>query len=53
MKALRWYGKSDVRVEDIAEQEINNNYDVILRITSTAALGYLDMLDGFASGQAE
>lgn len=39
MKALRWYGKGDVRVEDIAEPEIVDDRDVILRITSTAICG--------------
>jgi threonine dehydrogenase-like Zn-dependent dehydrogenase len=39
MKALRWYGKGDVRVEDIAEPRIINAHDVIVRITSTAICG--------------
>jgi threonine dehydrogenase-like Zn-dependent dehydrogenase len=38
MKALRSYGKGDVRVEveDVPEPEIIDNRDVLLRITSTA-----------------
>jgi threonine dehydrogenase-like Zn-dependent dehydrogenase len=39
MKALRWYGKGDVRVEDVPEPEIIDDRDILIRITSTAICG--------------
>jgi threonine dehydrogenase-like Zn-dependent dehydrogenase len=39
MKALCWYGKGDVRVEDVADPNIVDSRDLILRITSTAICG--------------
>jgi threonine dehydrogenase-like Zn-dependent dehydrogenase len=39
MKALCWYGKGDVRVEDVADPTIVDARDVILKITSTAICG--------------
>jgi threonine dehydrogenase-like Zn-dependent dehydrogenase len=39
MKALCWYGKGDVRVEDVADPHIVDSRDVILMITSTAICG--------------
>jgi threonine dehydrogenase-like Zn-dependent dehydrogenase len=39
MKALCWYGKGDVRVEDVADPKIVDSRDLILRITSTAICG--------------
>ena len=39
MKALCWYGKEDVRVEDVADPTIIDARDVILKITSTAICG--------------
>jgi threonine dehydrogenase-like Zn-dependent dehydrogenase len=39
MKALCWYGKGDVRVEDVADPHIVDSRDAILRITSTAICG--------------
>jgi threonine dehydrogenase-like Zn-dependent dehydrogenase len=39
MKALRWYGKGDVRVEDVPEPQIIDDRDELLRITSTAICG--------------
>ena len=39
MKAVRWYGKGDVRVEDVAEPKILNPHDAIVRVTLTAICG--------------
>lgn len=39
MKALRWYGKQDVRVEEAPYPKIINDRDAIIRITSTAICG--------------
>ena len=48
MKALCWMGKGDVRVEDVAEPEIQKPHDAILRVTRTAICGSdLHLLGGF------
>jgi threonine dehydrogenase-like Zn-dependent dehydrogenase len=39
MKALCWFGKEDVRVEDVPNPHIINPRDVIVRITRTAICG--------------
>jgi threonine dehydrogenase-like Zn-dependent dehydrogenase len=39
MKALRWHGSKDVRVEDAPDPTISEPGDIILRITSTAICG--------------
>ncbi|MBA3945910.1 MAG: glutathione-dependent formaldehyde dehydrogenase [Herpetosiphonaceae bacterium] len=39
MKALCWYGKSDVRVETVPDPEILNPRDAIIKVTSTAICG--------------
>jgi threonine dehydrogenase-like Zn-dependent dehydrogenase len=39
MKATCWYGKQDVRVEDVPEPKIVNRRDAIVRISSTAICG--------------
>jgi threonine dehydrogenase-like Zn-dependent dehydrogenase len=39
MKAVRWYGKEDIRVEPVADPSIVDAGDIILRITSTAICG--------------
>ena len=39
MKALCWYGKYDVRVEDVPDPKILNPRDAILKITTTAICG--------------
>ncbi|MBA2657350.1 MAG: glutathione-dependent formaldehyde dehydrogenase [Tatlockia sp.] len=39
MKALRWYGKKDVRVEKVEEPQLVNQHDAIIRITATAICG--------------
>jgi len=39
MKAVCWYGKEDVRVENVPDPKILNPRDVVLRITLTAICG--------------
>ena len=39
MKANRWYGKQDVRVETVPDPQILNESDAIVRVTSTAICG--------------
>ena len=39
MKALRWYGTKDVRVEDVPEPEIINPRDALIEVTATAICG--------------
>jgi threonine dehydrogenase-like Zn-dependent dehydrogenase len=48
MKANCWYGKRDVRVEDVPEPKIVNPRDAILRVSSTAICGSdLHLYNGF------
>jgi len=48
MKAVRWYGNRDVRVEDVPDPRIQDATDAIIRITSTAICGSdLHLVDGF------
>jgi threonine dehydrogenase-like Zn-dependent dehydrogenase len=48
MKALRWYGTEDVRVEQVPDPEILNPRDAIVKVTSTAICGSdLHMYDGY------
>lgn len=48
MKAICWYGKNDVRVEQVPDPKILNPRDAIVRITSTAICGSdLHLLGGF------
>ncbi len=48
MKATRWYGKHDIRVEDVPDPVIQDSRDAILRITSTAICGSdLHIYDGY------
>ena len=39
MRALRWHGKQDVRVDTVPDPEIVNPRDAIIRVTSTAICG--------------
>ena len=39
MRATAWYGKHDVRVEEVPDPQILNQRDAIVRITSTAICG--------------
>ena len=48
MKANCWYGKHDVRVENVPDPKILNPRDAIVRITSTAICGSdLHLYDGY------
>ena len=48
MKALCWYGKNDVRVQEVPDPKILNPRDAIVKITSTAICGSdLHLLDGY------
>ena len=48
MKANCWYGKRDVRVEDVPDPKILNRRDAIIKITSTAICGSdLHLYNGF------
>lgn len=47
MKALCWYGKFDVRVENVPDPEILNPRDAILKVTTTCICGSdLHLYDG-------
>lgn len=39
MKAVRWHGKNDIRVDTVPDPEIVNPRDAIVRVTSTAICG--------------
>ena len=48
MRANCWYGKTDVRVEEVPDPQILNQQDAIVKITSTAICGSdLHMYNGF------
>ncbi len=48
MKALCWYGKYDVRIEDVPEPKILNPRDAIVKVTTTAICGSdLHLYDGY------
>lgn len=48
MKALCWYGTTDVRVENVPEPKILNSRDAVIKITSTAICGSdLHLYDGY------
>jgi threonine dehydrogenase-like Zn-dependent dehydrogenase len=51
MKALRWYGKGDVRCEQAPDPEIEDGRDAIIKVTSCAICGSdLHIHGGFVSG---
>lgn len=39
MKAVRWYGKHDVRVESVPDPQVVNPHDAIVKVTCTAICG--------------
>jgi len=48
MKANCWYGKHDLRVEDVPDPKIINSQDIIIKVTSTAICGSeLHLYNGF------
>jgi threonine dehydrogenase-like Zn-dependent dehydrogenase len=51
MRALRWYGKEDVRVENVPDPEIEHPRDAIVKVTSCAICGSdLHLYDHFMVG---
>ena len=48
MKALRWHGRNDVRVDTVPDPTVQEPTDCIVKVTSTAICGSdLHLLDGF------
>lgn len=48
MKAVCWFGKQDIRVEDVEEPRIINPRDAIVKVTATAICGSdLHLVNGF------
>jgi threonine dehydrogenase-like Zn-dependent dehydrogenase len=48
MKAVCWYGKKDVQVQEVPEPSIINPHDAIIKITTTAICGSdLHLYDGY------
>jgi threonine dehydrogenase-like Zn-dependent dehydrogenase len=48
MKAVCWFGKDDIRVENVPDPQIINPRDAVVKITSTAICGSdLHIFDGF------
>ncbi|HEV7484742.1 MAG TPA: zinc-dependent alcohol dehydrogenase [Thermoanaerobaculia bacterium] len=48
MKAVCWFGKTDVRVESVPDPKIINPHDAIVRVTLTAICGSdLHLYDGY------
>jgi threonine dehydrogenase-like Zn-dependent dehydrogenase len=48
MKAVCWYGKHDIRVEDVPDPVLLNPRDAIIKVSSTAICGSdLHLYDGF------
>jgi threonine dehydrogenase-like Zn-dependent dehydrogenase len=51
MKALCWFGPNDVRVEQVADPQLLNPGDAIIKVSSTAICGSdLHILQGFIPG---
>jgi threonine dehydrogenase-like Zn-dependent dehydrogenase len=55
MKAVRWYGKEDVRVEKVPDPEIRDSRDAIIQITASGICGsdlhlYDDMMPTMEKG---
>lgn len=51
MRAACWYGKNDIRVENVPDPKILNPHDIIVRITLTAICGSdLHIYNGFIPG---
>lgn len=48
MKALTWHGKGDIRCESVADPSIEDDRDIIIRVTSCAICGSdLHLMDGY------
>jgi threonine dehydrogenase-like Zn-dependent dehydrogenase len=55
MRAVRWYGKEDLRVEQVPDPSIQDDRDIIVRITSSGICGsdlhlYDDMMPTMEKG---
>lgn len=51
MKATCWFGRHDVRVENVPDPQILNSRDAIVRVTSTAICGSdLHLYNGYVPG---
>jgi threonine dehydrogenase-like Zn-dependent dehydrogenase len=51
MKALRWHGKEDVRVDTVPDPKILDGRDIVIKVTSTAICGSdLHLYDGYQPG---
>jgi len=54
MRALCWHGKSDVRVDTVADPRIEDPRDVVIKVTSTAICGSdLHLYDGYMKTMEE
>ncbi|MBL3557724.1 MULTISPECIES: zinc-dependent alcohol dehydrogenase [Marinobacter] len=54
MKALTWHGTHDVRVENVADPEIQEPRDALIKITATAICGSdLHLYNGLMGGMQE
>ncbi|EEF58354.1 zinc-dependent alcohol dehydrogenase [Pedosphaera parvula] len=54
MRAVCWYGKKDVRVEEVDDPRILNPGDAIIKVTSTTICGSdLHLFDGFIPSMEE
>ncbi len=54
MKANRWYGKNDVRVEEVADPSIQDARDAVVKISLTAICGSdLHLYDGYVPTMEE
>jgi threonine dehydrogenase-like Zn-dependent dehydrogenase len=51
MKALRWHGKEDVRIDTVPDPMIEDGRDIIIKVTATAICGSdLHLYDGYQPG---
>jgi len=54
MKANRWYGKNDVRVEEVADPSLQDARDAVVKISLTAICGSdLHLYDGYVPTMEE
>ncbi|MDQ3120744.1 MAG: alcohol dehydrogenase catalytic domain-containing protein, partial [Verrucomicrobiota bacterium] len=48
MRALVWHGKGDIRCDNVPDPKIENDGDIIVKITATAICGSdLHLYDGY------
>src|SRR5262245_29140036 len=51
MKALCWHGKNDVRIDSVDDPRIQDDRDIIIRVTTSGICGSdLHLLHGIAPG---